>query len=211
MTMAKRPAWTIKDGRVVCEEFNFVWNSGFSVSQKQKNICALHKAIFIANNGKAIEISTKSKLELGREMSAFLLKSNGVSLENIFQAAKKYRNGGPYIDLHNVSPGDAKHDERHKTSGELVAFVLGKEEWQLIPQTAFYDYVYVMALLENYSKELDLSMYNWYTDIEFNPNKSINCQARAAVIYKLIQAENKWECLKDKTKWIEFHKKYVCG
>lgn len=34
--MAKRPAWAIMDNKVECMEFEFEWNSGFAVIQKQK-------------------------------------------------------------------------------------------------------------------------------------------------------------------------------
>ncbi len=44
--MAKRPAWSIQKDGVICESFDFVWNGGFSVTQKQKNIKALHQSIY---------------------------------------------------------------------------------------------------------------------------------------------------------------------
>ena len=53
------------------------------------------------------------------------------------------------------------------------------QEWPLIPKTAFYDWLYLSALLphKNYLKRLHA--YKGFTDIEFNPQKSVNCQARA--------------------------------
>ena len=110
-----------------------------------------------------------------------------------------------------VSPKEAKRDERHKNSGKLMSFCLDGEEWGLEPKTLFYDYIYVKALVDNKGKNLDLSEYIWFTDIEFNPNKSINCQARSAAIYKLIQSKDEFTVLNNQQSWAEFHKKYMKG
>lgn len=209
--MAVRPAWTIKNGVVICEEFEFKWNGGFAVSQKQKNIANLHEEIMRKTGEKVLEVSSKGLVHLGNEMSAFFLKYNGILLENVFQSSKKYENGGPYRDLLEVSPKEAKRDERHKNSGKLISFCLDGEEWGLEPKTLFYDYIYVKALVESKGKNLDLSEYIWFTDIEFNPNKSINCQARSAAIYKLIQSKDEFAVLNNQQSWAEFHKKYMKG
>ena len=44
--MAKRPAWSVQDDVVICENFDFMWSGGFSITQKQKNIRALHQSIY---------------------------------------------------------------------------------------------------------------------------------------------------------------------
>ena len=207
--MAKRPAWTIEKGIVIFREFDFAWNGGFAVSQKRKNINALHQSIKTVTGQAALEISSKGEVELGNRLSAFNMKTNGVFIENIFQSSKRYENGGPYLDLLNVAPKDAKRDERHQTSGRLVAFVRSGEDWPLEPKTAFYDYIYVLAVIENFGCELDL--HDWFTDIEFNPGKSINCQARAVAIYKLIQEKAAFEVLNDRSAWIKFHTLHVYG
>lgn len=209
--MAKRPAWTIENGKVISNDFEFDWNPGFAVSQKRKNIHNLHQAILDETGNRALEISSKGEVELGNQLSAFNMRTCGVYIENVFQSSKKYENGGPYLDLLNVEPKDAKRDERHKTSGRLVAFVRDGVEWPLEPKTAFYDYIYVLTVIENFGCEMDLSQYQWFTDIEFNPGKSINCQARAVAIYKLILEKNVFEVLNNKDSWIEFHKQYVKG
>ena len=158
-----------------------------------------------------MEISSKGEVELGNLLSAFNMRTDGVYIENIFQSSKRYENGGPYLDLLTVAPKDAKRDERHQTSGRLVAFVRNGEDWPLEPKTAFYDYIYVLAVIENFGRELDLYDYNWFTDIEFNPGKSINCQARAVAIYKLIQELKAFEVLNDRSAWIKFHTLHVNG
>lgn len=43
--MAKRPAWSVQDDVVICENFDFMWSGGFSITQKQKNIRALHQSM----------------------------------------------------------------------------------------------------------------------------------------------------------------------
>lgn len=40
--MAKRPAFFLRQGKVVSETYSFKWFSGFAVSQKQKSIESLH-------------------------------------------------------------------------------------------------------------------------------------------------------------------------
>ena len=209
--MAKRPAWTIENGKIIRKDFEFAWNGGFAISQKRKNINALHQAIEDATGQTALEISSKGEVELGNQLSAFKMKTTGVFIENIFQASKRYENGGPYLDLLDVAPKDAKRDERHKISGKLVAFVRNGEDWPLEPKTVFYDYIYVLAVIENFGCELDINEYNWFTDIEFNPGKSINCQARAVAIYKLIQEKAAFNVLNDRSAWINFHTLHVKG
>ena len=209
--MASRPAWTVKNGKVIAEYFEFEWNGGFAVVQKQKNITALHQQISKKYNEKALEVSSKSMEELGRNIGAFSLKRNGVYLENIFQAAKKYENGGPFVDLLEVTPKEAKQDERHRNSGKLTAFVMDGVEWPLNPMTAFYDYIYIKALLEHYGEKLDLGENVWFTDIEFNPKKSINCQARSVAIYQLLQEKKCFDKVEGMQEWIAFHEAYVCG
>ncbi len=209
--MASRPAWTVRNGKVTVEHFEFEWSGGFAVVQKQKNIMALHQQISKKYGEKALEVSSKSMEELGRNIGAFSLKKNGVYLENIFQASKKYEKGGPFADLLEVTPKEAKQDERHHTSGKLTAFVMDGVEWPLHPMTAFYDNIYIKALMEHYGENLDLGEYVWFTDIEFNPKKSINCQARSAAIYQLLQEKKCFDIVEDMQEWITFHKINVCG
>lgn len=211
IVMASRPAWTVRDGRVEIDNFDFQWNGGFAVVQKQKNITALHGQISAKYGEEALEVSSKSMEQLGREIGAFSLKRNGIFLENVFQAAKKYEKGGPFVDLLEASPKEAKQDERHHSSGRLTAFVENGVEWPLEPLTAFYDYIYIQALVEHYGETLDLGKYDWFTDIEFNPKKSINCQARSVAIYQLLQQKKCFEKAAEMEEWIAFHKKYVCG
>lgn len=169
---------------------SFDWNKGFAVSQKQKNIAAIHGAFrrrFPDRN--VLDISSKSLQPLGVELSAFHLKKYvpeldaKVPVECVFQGGKAFVAGGPYMDLYTASPKDAKRDPRLKNSGELKCFCFNGKKMPLIPQTTFYDWLYINALLENPELAEKLLEYDAFTDIEFNPNKSLNCQAKAAALF----------------------------
>lgn len=209
--MAIRPAWTLKDGRVIRRDFEFPWSGGFALSQKQKNVHALHGAIRNGTGETALEVSSKSTEELGRALSAFRLTLSGRPLENVFQSAKKYEGGGPYVDLLEVPPRDAKRDPRHASSGKLTAFVRLGEAWPTEPKTAFYDHIYVSAVLETFGELPDLSPFAWFTDIEFNPARSLNCQARAAAICRLLRETDGLAAMADMETWLRFHSERVIG
>ena len=210
--MAERPAFFIHQGSVVSGNYTFEWFPGFAVSQKQKSIENLHHAIMEADAGaKPLEISTKSKELLGMKLSAFRLKLNGYALETVFQSSKVFENGGPYLDLLKVPPREAKRDERLRGSGELRAFHYQNEAFPLLPKTVFYDFLYIAAVKDSCTQDeiKAISDYNYFTDIEFHPAKSINTQARAAAIIKLILEE--YGCLRDfgKEDFIQYHKEHI--
>lgn len=191
----------------ICE---FHYYNGFSTSQKQKCISELHKNIKeMEKDARILEISTKSTNPIGVKLSAFNLKYYDENLdkefyiENIFQSSKVFEKGGPYQDLLYIHPRDAKRDERLKTSGELGCFRLNQKEWDLSPLTMFYDWLYISALHNNSELATEILNYDTFTDIEFNHEKSINCQARSAAIFvslsfkgKIEQAINDTEFLK---------------
>lgn len=207
--MAIRPSWTLtQQGVVIRRDFTFKWSAGFALTQKQKNIRALHEAIQMESDGLILEVSTKSEDPFGRSLSAFQLKLKGRYLENVFQSSKVYEEGGPYLDLLDAEPRIAKRDERHQKSGKLTAFCYQGETWALQPKTAFYDYIYVLAAREELGQAAleQLREYLWFTDIEFNPQKSINCQARSAALLKGIVEGNRWDALSGIREWLSFHK-----
>ena len=51
--------------------------------------------------------------------------------------------------------------------------------YPLVPKNAFYDWLYIRALHALADWNSDKILYDTLTDIEFNPKKQINCQARA--------------------------------
>lgn len=185
--MAERLYFYVQNGRVRKGRVEFEWFPGFAVSQKQKSIASMHRAIS-GKGGKPLEVSTKSTVETGRKLSAFNLRLDGHYLENIFQSGKVFSNGGPYTDLLEAAPKDAKRDVRLKNSGRLVKFTYNGTDWPLEPKTAFYDYLYYNAVRNSIpAGELEeLKQYDAFTDIEFNANKSINTQARSIAIVRLV-------------------------
>lgn len=210
--MAERPVFFVHQGKVVSEIYSFEWYSGFAVSQKQKSIKSLHNAIIKADgDAKPLEISTKSTETIGVKLSAFNLRINNHTLENVFQSAKVFEHGGPYLDLLDMSPKEAKRDERLRNSGSLKAFRYQNEDFPLVPQTVFYDFIYITAVKKSLTEgEINtILQYNYFTDIEFNPAKSINTQARAAAILKIVVAEYGYLPSFNKENFIQYHKEHI--
>ena len=210
--MANRPVFVVSLDNKFCirENTDFEFFSGFSDKQKKRCICSLHKEYLKANNGKKVlEISSKSEDKLGVDLSAFNLmfktkSGKEVSVESAFQAGKVFENGGPYTDLLDVSSKAAKKDERLKNSGRIISFVFDGMEFETKPETYFYNWLYINAL--NLQKDLAVQVlgYDAFTDIEFNPKKSINCQAEAAAIFVSLTRQGLLEAaLKDKEKFKE--------
>ena len=171
-----------------CSEFTFY--SGFALSQKHKSMKSFHDSIKeIDGNLEILEISTKSFNPEGAAVSASNLKfydealDREIPLENIFKSSKVFENGGPFRDLLDVSPKDAEMDKRLTKSGVLKHFDYNDTIWELQPETMFYDWIYIKALARNKELAEEILSYDAFTDIEFNHQKSINCQARAAAIF----------------------------
>ena len=198
--MASRPAFAYLGGKVCSRSFEFEWNPGLAPSQKKKNVAALHAAI----GAPALEISTKSESELGRSLSAFNLTLDGRPLECVYHSGKITTAGGPYADLLDKSPREAKHDPR--LAHPIIGFMYEGWRWPAIPISAFYDYLWIKAAME---LSPDLSGYTWFTDIEYNPNKSKSTQARSAAILKAVYDND--GVMDSPESFIEFHKKTVIG
>ena len=180
--MAERPVFIPKKGYVEQCLVEFDWHPGFAISQKKKNVMSLHQSAKHSYNLDALlEISTKSESTLGKSLSAFNLTfDNGVfvsTVEAIYQGSKKFIGGGPFTDIYKYDSLRAKKDIRLKTSGDLVSFSYNDDEWPLSPLKGFYSWVYLKALSQNEMIFQQLNKFKGFTDIEFNPKKSINCQA----------------------------------
>jgi hypothetical protein len=188
--MAERPVFVSSQdspGLVKEISFNIVWNSGFAPVQKKKNIKALHEAAAAGGYTPLLEASTKSDETLGQHLSAFHLKVQSprgeIPLECAYQGSKVFQRGGPYIDLYDVDVRTAKRDPRLQKSGRLVGFTFDNFDFPLEPKTVFYDWLYVNAIFPHREWLTRLSRYAGFTDIEFNPAKSINCQARSCALF----------------------------
>lgn len=189
--MAVRPVFVPKNSAPFYGVINieFKWNGGFAVSQKQKNIKALHDGFtLIRPDGRPLEISSKSLVEAGVKLSAFNLMKyvpelgRSVPVENVYQSGKVFADGSQYTDLMLVSPKEAKRDERLK-NGRLIKFRFDGQDFPLFPQSLFYNYIYLNAVLENPELADELLKFNGFTDIEFNPQKSLSTQAQAAAVF----------------------------
>ncbi len=193
--MANRPIFIslCKTDHLVKEiYFDFKWNPGFAVVQKKKNILALHEAAAKAGYEPLLEVSSKSEDILGQRLSAFSLKIETkigpISIESAFQGSKVFEHGGPYKDIYKYTSIKAKKDKRIRNSGKIVAFNFMGMKWPNVPKTSFYDWLYIKALYPHRDYLKRLFSYQGFTDIEFNPKRSINCQARTcALLVSLIK------------------------
>ena len=188
--MAKRPIFIATNNKHLVEEkmIDFKFYNGFSLMQKAKSIESLHNSAKDLGYKNILEVSTKSGLKIGWALSAFnlLVDFNGtekISVECAFQGSKVFEGDKQYTDLYRVESIKAKKDERLKNSGNIIGFSFEGEFWENEPKTAFYDWLYINALYNNYPELVEeLINYDIFTDIEFNPKKSINCQARTCAI-----------------------------
>ena len=171
-------------------DIEFKWHPGFAKSQMQKSIASLHEAAeTLKKISPILEISGKSASDLGTSLSAFKLAlktpdGQAMSVECAYQGSKVFENGGPYHELYLASSRAAKTDDRLRNSGDLVAFNFCGEKFPIEPKTAFYDWLYMTALCQQKTDFIsELEAFQGFSDIVFNPNRSLNCQARAAALF----------------------------
>jgi hypothetical protein len=188
--MAERPVFLPGKltGPLVTEvTVRFKWVPGLSFSQKQKRVRELHDVVMERGLGPVLEVSTKSYCDLGRELSAFnlliTLKSGGrVPVEVAYQSSKAYTDEAEATTA-GMTPRRARERSAGRAQGPLRGFVFEGEKWEPQPPTAFYDWLYVSALVENPRLATELLEYSSFTDIEFNPRRQVSCQARSAALF----------------------------
>ena len=170
-------------------DIEFQWFAGFSQKQTRKSIASMHETARKMEIHPVLEISRKSTSALGVSLSAFELSlrtqgTKAISVESAYQGSKVFEDGGPFHDLYEVSSREAKRDPRLRNSGEVTAFEFFGQEYPIEPQTAFYDWLYMTALSQREPPVLqDLKRFRGFSDIAFNPKRSINCQAHAVAVY----------------------------
>jgi hypothetical protein len=201
--MAERPVFipTPEQSTPVCIRYvDFKWHAGLAVTQKQKSIVSLHDAARkLPGVGRLLEVSSKCTEKLGVALSAFNLTfaisdlDRPISVESAFQGSKVFEKGGPFVDMFTMAPRDAKRDERRHTSGRLTGFRFLGLDWSLEPQTAYYDWLYINALKARKDLTDQISQYSAFTDIEFNPEKSLNCQAYSVALFVSLLREDRLE------------------
>lgn len=191
--MAERPLFipsTEGLALVRTKYIKFQWFPGMAASQRQKSVDSLHAAaLTLPDIVKVLEVSSKSREELGVSLSAFNLSFTTVrhnrtlSVECAYQGSKIFEQGGPFVDIFSMSSREAKKDDRLRSSGRLTGFRFFGTDWGLEPQTAFYDWLYINAIKKQPEVTNQLLEYSAFTDIEFNPERSINCQAYSVALY----------------------------
>lgn len=189
--MANRPIFvseSTKDSFINEVNVEFQWFPGMAVTQKQKSIQSLHNSASEVGLAPILEISSKSENPIGVKLSAFNLKIKIAkniltTVETVYQGSKVFTEGGPYIDLFYKSSSEAKKDERLFESGDLIGFELEEVHWQLKPDTSFYDWLYINALVQNEELADEVLKYKSFSDIEYNPKKQVSCQARSAAYF----------------------------
>jgi hypothetical protein len=197
--MAERPVFVptpMQPPFVAVVSFNVPWAPGFAPVQKRTNVETLHRAAQAAGLLPLLEISTKSSTELGRRLSAFSLRveldGRSIPLESAFQGSKVFEGGGPYADLYELDALTAKRDRRLRESGQVVGFRFGERAFPTEPQTFFYDWLYICALYPHREwLTAHVPRYAGFTDIEFNPKRSINCQARSFALLVSLASNNR--------------------
>ena len=149
--MAVRPVFVAQTSKpfVKTELTEFVYYSGFALSQSRKSIESLHDH-FVSNNrefdGLLLEISTKSNFPLGVRLSAFhlmysFMDGRQYSVENVFQSGKCFSNGQRYPEILDLSASEAKKYPALRTSGDVVSFQLEGTEYPTEPKTFFYHWL----------------------------------------------------------------------
>ena len=186
--MARRPVFIPSEseppyvGEVAVD---FTWFAGMAVTRKQMSIESLHSAARDGHNIHPIlEVSSRSSDRLGRALSAFRLTlelSDGreVTVESAFQGSKIFSGGGPFVDLYDSDGSTARRDPRVRDSGDLIGFEFDGQPWPTEPIHGFYEWLYNLGLERAKVEDAELNSYAGFTDIEFNPKRSWNCQARA--------------------------------
>jgi hypothetical protein len=193
--MAERPVFVpLREGRLTVSEVPvaFAWNPGMAAVQKRRNVAALHAAAAARGMDRLLEVSTKSDRLIGRRLSAFHqqieLAAGRFPLESVYHGCKVFERGGPFADLFALPPRDAKRDARLSESGRLVAFELEGRRYPLDPPTAFYDWLYLRCIYPERAWLARLDTLDGFTDIEFNPARSVNCQARSCALFVALRA-----------------------
>jgi hypothetical protein len=209
--MAKRPIFVPINGYPFIQkrDVEFEWYPGFSKTQAQKSITSLHQAAKGQNNiTRILEISSKSPDPMGVALSAFNLvlqvdETHSMSVECAFQGSKVFESGGPFHDLYDGSSLQAKRDERLRNSGELISFNFLGEVFPNKPETAFYDWLYLRALMQHDDLVQYVIQFEGFSDIAFNPKRSLNCQARSVALFVSLHNLGLLDQVEDKESYLK--------
>ena len=190
--MAKRPVFIVSQSGpkfVNVKLVDFQWVPGMAKSQKQRCVESLHSALHELGVKQVIEISSKSLSSLGCSLSAFKLgfkhpkSKKFICVESAFQGSKVFEDGGPFPEFYDMYAAKVKKVIKERRFGKLTGFDFYGQKWPLRPYTLFYDWLYLNSMNRKPRLTGQICEYTCFTDIEFNPKKSINCQAYAAALF----------------------------
>ena len=176
---------------------------GFATRQKKKTLNDLHRVIKKKYGFKnVLELSTKSGNKLSFPLSPYSLQITNndgqkYSVENAFQASKVFEQGGPYLDLLTEKPRQARKDDRLISSGELTGYDYFGMEWGVEPLTTFYDWLYINALKQHPELHEEVIQYQAFTDISFNPKRSVHCAAYSLAMFVALHKRDLLEGVED--------------
>ena len=214
----KRPVFMPRvnsDNLVKTDMVRFERHVGFASRQKKKSINDMHQVIRKKSGfNHVLELSSKSGNKLSFLLSPLSLKltnENGgepYSVENAFQSSMVFEDGGPYTDLLTAPPRQAKKDERLITSGELIGYNYFGMEWSVEPLTTFYDWLYVNALKQNPQLHEEVMQYQAFTDMEFNPKKSIHSSAYALAMFVALHKRELLDNIEDPTVFFNLYNEF---
>lgn len=210
----KKTIYTAIDNKPFFKARNVTFDGyrGMAMSQHTKNSELLHNIFEKTwHERRPLEISRASISELGKQLSAFNLvwhrnEGKEYTLEQIFQASKTFQNGGPFTDILDKKSNAAKKDPRFHESGSLKCFTFNGIVYPLEPKGSFYDWIYIQALMSNPDLAKQVADYDSFTDIFFNSDKQINCQAEACAMYVGLVKTNK---LSEEMKSYDFFTKTI--
>ena len=122
------------------------------------------------------EVSTEFTLHPG-----FSLKQEQRSIDSLHRSFLSAHPGARMLEVSGGSP-----------------LVLGAElsVFRLEPRTFFYDWLYVSALAGRPELVNELEHRAAFTDIEFNPKRSINCQAHSVALFQGIAGGRRRDSLR---------------
>ncbi|WP_296405170.1 hypothetical protein [Psychrobacter sp.] len=187
---------------------------GFATRQKKKTINDLHQVIRKKYGFKnVLELSTKSGNKLSFLLSPYSLQITAddgkkYSVENAFQASKVFEKGGPYLDLLTEKPRQAKNDERLISSGEPTGYDYFGMQWEVEPLTTFYDWLYINALKQHPELYDEVVQYQAFTDITFNPKKTIHCAAYSLAMFVAIYKRDLLDKVEDAGEFYDLHSEF---
>jgi len=196
MASATRPVFIPDANGALVREvpIPFNWYPGMALAQTQRCLDSLHEEAAKAGFSQLLEVSTRSRSPLGVRLSAFNLRLHTtaaqapVTVEAAFQSSKDFRDRGNLEHLLTWEDGRAiKAAVREYSDVPLEGFIFEGQRWELTPTTAFYDFLYLRALCDTLVEQPELGdalgEYVGFTDIAYNPKKSLNCQARSCALF----------------------------